>query len=233
MPDHIYTELALRLFIALIIGAFIGLERSYHSRPAGFRTYALVCLSTCLLMLVTTYEMYWLPHAALEYTRMDPTRMAQGIITGIGFLGAGVIMQQGVSVHGLTTAASILATAAIGILIGVGFYFPAFLAAFLTLGVLSFFKWLEGKIPVQTYAYLSIRFVPHEKIPEAEIRCLTESQGFSVSNLNYRLNNKEEFFEYSMVIRTNYVHNIGALAAILSQNKLVKEFVISPTPTSD
>ncbi|CAH9018876.1 MgtC/SapB family protein [Candidatus Nitrosacidococcus sp. I8] len=233
MLEEIYTEVTLRLLVSLVIGAFIGLERSYHSRPAGFRTYALVCLSTCLLMLVTTYEMYWLPSAALEYTRMDPTRMAQGIITGIGFLGAGVIMQQGVAVHGLTTAASILATAAIGILIGVGFYFPAFLAAFLILGILSFFKWLESKIPVQTYAYLSIRFMPHEKIPEAEIRYLAENQGFTVSNLNYRINNKEDFFEYSMVIRTNHVHHIGSLATTLSQNKLIREFIISPTPISN
>ena len=82
-----------RLTGALVIGAMIGFERSFHGRPAGFRTHALVCLASALLMLVTI--------------RADPTRMAQGIMTGIGFLGAGVIFKEGLTVRGLTTAASI------------------------------------------------------------------------------------------------------------------------------
>ena len=72
--------------------------------------------------------------------RTDPTRMAQGIMTGIGFLGAGVIFKEGLSVRGLTTAASIWITAAIGILIGIGFYMPAILATVLTLSTLSLFR---------------------------------------------------------------------------------------------
>ena len=96
-----YLEITLRLLIALAFGGMVGLERSYHGRPAGFRTHVLVCLGSALLMLVTVYEGQWfVPHGAGRVT-VDPTRMAQGIMTGIGFLGAGVIMKEGLSVRGL------------------------------------------------------------------------------------------------------------------------------------
>src|SRR5207344_49798 len=114
-------SISLHLLSALAAGALVGVERSYHGRPAGFRTHALVCTASSLLMLVTVYEAHWV-RAAADLVRLDPTRMAQGIMTGIGFLGAGVIMKEGLSVRGLTTAASIWITAAIGILAGVGLY---------------------------------------------------------------------------------------------------------------
>src|SRR4029434_7555006 len=117
------VEMLLRILAAVVAGAIIGYERSYHARPAGFRTHTLVCTASSLLMLVTVYEAHWV-RAAADLVRLDPTRMAQGIMTGIGFLGAGVIIKEGLSVRGLTTAASIWITAAIGILAGIGFYFP-------------------------------------------------------------------------------------------------------------
>ena len=95
------------MLVAIITGGVIGLERSYHGHPAGFRTHTLVCLSSSLLMLVTVYEKQWFAGAVLETVRIDPTRMAQGVMTGIGFLGAGVIVKEGLSVRGLTTAATI------------------------------------------------------------------------------------------------------------------------------
>ena len=118
-----------RILGALVVGSLIGLERSFHGRPAGFRTHALVALASALLMLATVYQGEWMTAITPEAIRTDPTRMAQGIMTGIGFLGAGVIFKEGLTVRGLTTAASIWVTAAIGILLGVGFYFPALLGA--------------------------------------------------------------------------------------------------------
>jgi putative Mg2+ transporter-C (MgtC) family protein len=90
-----YLEISLRLVSALVIGGLIGMERSHHGRPAGFRTHALICLSTSLLMLLTAYEGRWFAATVDVKTAMDPTRMAQGIMTGIGFLGAGAIMKEG------------------------------------------------------------------------------------------------------------------------------------------
>jgi putative Mg2+ transporter-C (MgtC) family protein len=142
-----YATMTAHLLAALVAGGMIGLERSLHRRPAGFRTHALVCAASSVLMLVTRYPWQWLPGVPLETVRTDPTRMAQGIMTGIGFLGAGVIYKEGVSIHGLTTAASMWITAAIGILVGVGFYFPAMLATALVLGILSAFRWIEARRP--------------------------------------------------------------------------------------
>src|SRR5688572_33401569 len=141
----------LRLLAALGSGALIGYERAFHGRPAGLRTHVLVCLASSLLMLVTVYEMHWVKTGPGEI-RLDPTRMAQGIMTGIGFLGAGVVVKEGLTVRGLTTAASIWITASIGILTGIGFYFPAGIATVLTLGTLSVFRWIEQRMPAEHYA---------------------------------------------------------------------------------
>jgi putative Mg2+ transporter-C (MgtC) family protein len=228
MADE-YLEIALRLGIAVLVGGLIGLERSYHGRPAGFRTHTLVCMASALLMLVTVYESQWFVPGRVERVVVDPTRMAQGIMTGIGFLGAGVIMKEGLSVRGLTTAASIWITAAIGILVGVGFYFPAGAAAALTLGTLSTFRWIENRMPAQFYAHFLVRFQRAEAMPEAELRRVVAQHGFSIANLNYRLTGEGKHFEYRMVLRTLNPDNLRALSETLAASPGVLEFRIAPT----
>jgi putative Mg2+ transporter-C (MgtC) family protein len=227
--DGVYFDIVVRLAASLVVGGLIGLERSYHGRPAGFRTHSLVCLSTSLLMLVTVYETRWFPSIAQGRISLDPTRMAQGIMTGIGFLGAGTIIKDGLSVRGLTTAASIWTTAAIGILIGIGFYFPAVIASLLTLGTLSVFRRIERRIPAQFYAQFVVRFARNEAMPEAEMRRLLEDHEFTVANLNYRLDVEADFFEYQMVIRTNRADNARRLTLALNQVESLKEYRLSPT----
>jgi putative Mg2+ transporter-C (MgtC) family protein len=227
--DPVFVDIILRLTAALLIGGLIGLERSYHGRPAGFRTHMLVCLSTSLLMLVTVYETRWVPTISDGRISLDPTRMAQGIMTGIGFLGAGTIMKEGLSVRGLTTAASIWITAAIGILVGIGFYFPAGLATVLTLGTLSVFRWVESRIPAEVYAQFILRFARKEAMPEEEMRRLLTDHGFTIANLSYRLDVNLDFFEYQMVIRTNRAENASRLAEALKKIDSLKEFRVSPT----
>src|SRR5512139_1653926 len=117
-------------------------------------------------MLVAIYQKEWFSQALIETVRIDPTRMAQGIMTGIGFLGAGVIMKEGLSVRGLTTAASIWITAAIGILAGVGFYSAVIIVIMLTLGTLSVFRWIESKLPTLIYAQCSLRLSYEASMPE-------------------------------------------------------------------
>src|SRR5690554_5963520 len=86
-----FLKILFHLLAAVVAGGIIGLERSYHGRPAGFRTHIRVCLASSLLMFCTRYQWPWLaPGTSVETVRTDPTRMAQGIMTGIGFLGAGV-----------------------------------------------------------------------------------------------------------------------------------------------
>src|SRR5688500_9044146 len=146
-----YLEIVFRIVAALAAGGLIGLERSHRGRPAGFRTHAIVCLASSLLMLVTVYEQHWFPRDSSARVIIDPTRMAQGIMTGIGFVGAGAIIKEGFTVRGLTTAASIWITAAIGILTGIGFYFPLAVSVVITIGILSVFRVIEARMPAQVY----------------------------------------------------------------------------------
>jgi len=227
MDPHSLTIL-LHLALAVTAGGLIGLERTYHGRPAGFRTHALVCTASSLLMQLTMYQWELLAGAPLETLRVDPTRMAQGIMTGIGFLGAGVIIKEGLTVRGLTTAASIWITAAIGILIGAGFYFPAIVGTLLTFGTLSVFRRIEMVMPALYYSRLEVRFHRHESPPEDDLRALIQEHGFSVANLSYALRNDGKLFEYSMIIRTGRRDGTRQLAETLSANDKVLEFRITP-----
>jgi putative Mg2+ transporter-C (MgtC) family protein len=222
------TTMLAHLTVALAAGGLIGLERSYHGRPAGFRTHALVCLSSSLLMLVTMFQGEWFS-AAADTVRVDPTRMAQGVMTGIGFLGAGVIMQEGLSVRGLTTAASIWTTAAIGILAGVGLYGAVVLATVLTLGTLSLFRWIENMMPTLLHAHHVVRFRRDATMPEDDLRALIAEHGFTIGSLSYRLAGEGRFFEYRMVIRTLHARNAERLARTLGGLDAVTAFRIAPT----
>ena len=222
------VEILVRLLAALFCGALIGYERSFHGRPAGFRTHALVCTASSLLMLVTVYEAHWMGRAS-GMVQIDPTRMAQGIMTGIGFLGAGVIIKEGLSVRGLTTAASIWITSAIGILAGIGFYFPMVVSVVLTLGVLSFFRWIERRMPAHAYYYFSVRLLRDAAMTEAQLRELVESHGFSLANFSYRLDAPDRVRRHSMVLRTADRVSAEQLAATLEKTDAVLEFRITPT----
>jgi len=224
-----YLDMGLRLVAALAAGGIIGLERSYRGRAAGFRTHALVCVASCLLMLVTVFESYWITSIAASRVVIDPTRMAQGIMTGIGFLGAGVIVKEGLTVRGLTTAASIWITAAIGILAGIGFYVAAGLGTVLTLGTLSVFRWIEGRMPSEFYANFLVRFPRSGVMAEEELRRLIAEHGFSVANMSYRIAGQGREFEYQMVLRTLHAANTQKFSARLAAEPTVTEFRIAPT----
>ncbi|WP_051554141.1 MgtC/SapB family protein [Desulfobulbus elongatus] len=222
-------QIAIHLVSALVVGSIIGGERTFHGRPAGFRTHTLVCLASSLLMMITYYQWKWLPGVPMDTVRTDPTRMAQGIMTGIGFLGAGVIYKEGRSVRGLTTSASIWITAAIGILLGVGFYFPAIVATALTVGVLSVFRWIEAKMPANFYAHHTLCFERNKVMGEEEVRSLLRQHGFTVANMSYRISDDGRFFEYKMVIGTIDQNKISRLADSLRNLDTVRTFRISPT----
>jgi putative Mg2+ transporter-C (MgtC) family protein len=224
-----FLAIVLHLVAAWVAGGVIGLERSFHGRPAGFRTHALVCLSSSLLMLVFTYQWDWLTGVPIETIRTDPTRMAQGIMTGIGFLGAGVIFKEGITVRGLTTAASIWTTAAIGILFGIGFWVPAIVATLVTLGTLSAFRRIEARLPSEIYASHLIRFPANQIMEEPKLRAMLEGHGFSVANMSYRLEEGGKIFEYRMTLRTLDKHNLERLAVALRSLEGVLDFRIAPS----
>jgi len=117
-----YSQILLRMFLALFVGAIIGFERTKYKKAAGIRTHALVCISAASITIISAYGF-----GEFGNRNLDPARLAVGIITGIGFLGAGIIWKGPVGdVRGLTTAANIWAASGLGIGIGLGHYFLTF-----------------------------------------------------------------------------------------------------------
>lgn len=135
-------QIFFRLALSLILGSLVGLERELHRRTAGLRTHILVSMGSCLIMLTSlhVFAIY------KDQVPLDPTRIAAGVITGIGFLGAGAIMRERAGVKGLTTAASLWVVAAIGLAVGCGFYSAAIFSTLLTLAVLMVLRSFEGII---------------------------------------------------------------------------------------
>jgi putative Mg2+ transporter-C (MgtC) family protein len=179
-------------------------------------------------MLVTVYQNEWMTVMPIDAIRTDPTRMAQGIMTGIGFLGAGVIFKEGLTVRGLTTAASIWITAAIGILFGIGFYFAAAVGAAATLAILAAFRLIELRLPAEFYAHHSLTFDRSAVMTEDALRRLVGAHGFTIANLSYRLTDSGKLFEYAMVIKSRHRKNAEMLSRELSLLPEVLEFRIDP-----
>ncbi|MFC1514404.1 MgtC/SapB family protein [Candidatus Omnitrophota bacterium] len=134
-----------RIVMAVVFGGLIGLEREHKGHSAGLRTHILVCMGSCLIMLVSlaVFEAY------KDQAPVDPARIAASVVTGIGFLGAGAIIRSPKNVWGLTTAASIWVSAGIGLSLGCGLYFAAFLVTLLALISLVYFKKIEDNIEIK------------------------------------------------------------------------------------
>jgi putative Mg2+ transporter-C (MgtC) family protein len=132
-------EIILKLSLACVLGGLIGIERESLNRPAGFRTYTLVCVGSTLAMVVSL-DMYFQYY---QNVNADPGRIAAQVVSGIGFLGAGTIMKEGATVRGLTTAAGLWGVACIGLAVGAGMYIPAVVTTALMLFVLIYFARFE------------------------------------------------------------------------------------------
>ncbi len=132
---------SLRLLVSLLLGAVIGLERQFRRREAGIRTFTLICLGSTVAMLVSI----WIPQTYPNFLNGDPGRIAAQVLSGIGFLGAGAIIQNHGSVHGLTTAACIWVVAVVGLAVGAGMFLPAVIATIISLFVLISVEQLEKK----------------------------------------------------------------------------------------
>ena len=149
--------IALTVLGALLLGMLVGYERSYRGRAAGMRTFGLVCMASAALTVFVGEARFWYGGAAMP-NPADATRVVQGIVTGIGFLGAGVIVKDGTNISGLTTAASIWVASAIGVLLGVGFYAAALLLALLCMVSMSLLRRLERRLPGRATLDVSLSF---------------------------------------------------------------------------
>jgi putative Mg2+ transporter-C (MgtC) family protein len=146
-------DIIIPCILAMIFGGMIGIQRERHERPAGFRTHTLVCLGATVFTLVSYLGF-------VSFTGLDASRIAAGVVTGIGFIGAGVIFRQGPLVKGVTTAASIWIVAAIGVALGVKLYYLAVIAAILGFLILSILKSFESRIIRTPNYHLKISTAP-------------------------------------------------------------------------
>lgn len=221
-------QLAIPILGALAAGGVIGFEREYRSRPAGLRTHMLVALASALLMLGAVHQIHWLEGATNEVVRIDPVRMAHGILTGVGFLCGGVIFQQGVSVHGLTTAAALWITSAIGTLFGVGLYELAVGGTVLTVVILSGARWLDHHMPQKNFAEITVRSRREAVIDEAEMRRLLKGFDLEGARVCQTLAGGGAVFELSGPFSGQGVLRLDELSAALRADPRVLEFAIQP-----
>ena len=150
-------EILFRLVLAAVLGAVVGLEREVHGRPAGIRTYLLLCMGSALIMVVSELLFFKYESKGLgDILRADPGRIAAQAITGIGFLGAGVILRYKDTIRGLTTAACVWVACAIGLAIGAGFYLFGAAVTILTLTSLVGLKFLERRLKKDWYKEMSV-----------------------------------------------------------------------------
>ena len=171
----------LNLLGALALGLLLGYERSYHGRAAGMRTYGLVCMASAALTVIAGYPAHWYGGHVTVIATADPTRVIQGIVTGVGFLGAGVILKEGFNISGLTTAASIWVASAIGVMVGVGFYASAMLLSVLSAICMMWVAKLEVWLPSRAAVSILLRFrkdfVPREDV----LRRVALERGYEIA----------------------------------------------------
>lgn len=179
-----------RLMLALVLGGLIGFEREKNSSAAGFRTHILVCLGSALIMLLSAYGF---PEFADEpNVRMDPARLAAQVISGIGFLGAGTILRNGMSITGLTTAASLWVVAAIGLASGAGFYFAAILTTVMVLVSLWVLSFVEKKFLRTKREYLIKVHASQTHGVMNSISSLLEKKGVVIQRLALEEDDRED-----------------------------------------
>jgi putative Mg2+ transporter-C (MgtC) family protein len=173
------VSMGAHLLAALILGILVGYERTYKGRAAGMRVYGLVCMASAALTVFVGYARFWYGGSTPEVSA-DPTRLVQGIVSGIGFLCAGVIMKDGLTISGLTTAASIWAVAAIGVLLGVGFYGVAVLLAVFCMLSMSLLRDVEAKLPGRTTLDVSLTFRVGTPPSFEQLAAAAEARGYQL-----------------------------------------------------
>ena len=226
-PMNLLIEYAVPIVGALAAGGTIGFEREFRGRAAGFRTHILVCMASALLMLAAARQTEWsyavLPGATVV---SDPTRMAHGILTGVGFLCGGVIFREGFSIHGLTSAASLWMTSAIGVLFGVELYTLAITGTVATLAVLALFRFVEQRIARQVGVDMVLRYGRDDAMHEDDIRALLAEFGFKLKRLGWKVNREQS--EHHLKVVGKSPLRTEALAQRLNQTRPISGFEIVP-----
>jgi putative Mg2+ transporter-C (MgtC) family protein len=222
-------ELVWPVGAAMTAGGLVGIERTYHGHPAGFRTHILVAMTSCVLMLAAMHQASW-GFVALPDQRLviDPTRMSHGILTGIGFLCAGVIFREGFSVHGLTTAASLWTTSAIGMLFGVGMTALALTASGATLLVLAILRFMDARLPHVGVMDVTLRWRSEDKPTEAVLHEILADSGVRPVRIGHVVSHDGLIHEHHIKARGPMPLKVDHLSARLSGQNGLAGFSVMP-----
>lgn len=207
-------DFTLRLFLAGVMGILIGLEREYRAKEAGYRTHFLVALGSALMMIVSQYGFTEVLKADL--VRLDPSRIAAQVVSGIGFIGAGTIILQKQIVRGLTTAAGIWATSGIGLAIGAGMYGIGITATILVLLGLEALSFFFKSIGLRN---LMIEFSAHDKETIKRVSAKFHSKNYVVVSYEMSETYAEgiPIYNVSMVIKAKRMNEEGLLLMFMQE----------------
>jgi putative Mg2+ transporter-C (MgtC) family protein len=216
-------EIVLRLLLAALLGACVGLERELRNQPAGLRTHIILALGATLAMCISIdLAMEFRPYAP----NGDPARLAAQVISGIGFLGAGAILRYGTSVRGLTTATSLWTIAIVGLGVGAGHYFSAIATSILLLVALIVLDQIEKRFTQgSTIRLVSLKALDRPQLVDELKRELTELD-IEIKSINVTKNLKENEVDLEATIMVLNKQNIGQLIGILSHIQGAKGFDI-------
>ncbi|NSL86536.1 MgtC/SapB family protein [Chitinophaga solisilvae] len=207
----------LKLLIALVIGAILGLEREYKRKPAGMRTMTLICMSSAVFTILS---------AEIGYPN-SPDRIASNILTGVGFIGAGVIFKNDFTIDGITTAASIWMAAAIGMAIGMSQYMLAVCAMAGTLVVLILLEFLERRIARTNDKRIYTIFFYEDRFPHVDMEHTLNTFGLIFNMM--MIVRKENMIEVNYAVR-GHRSKMEQLDEFLLQNKNISQFEVQNNP---
>ncbi|CDF58455.1 MgtC/SapB family protein [Thermobrachium celere] len=204
-----YIVVVFKLILSLLLGGIVGYEREFKNRPAGLRTHVLVCLGATLVQIISID--YYKVNGVTNY---DPMRLGAQVISGIGFLGAGTILKEGVNVKGLTTAASIWAVACIGLAVGSGLYFEGIITTLFIYFCLRWFKKIEKRI-IAGKRYVVFKMIAKDQPGViGEIASILGKKKINITNIELE---KIDDYYVEIEISTNllYMQNVNEILSIL------------------
>ncbi|MCX7706027.1 MAG: MgtC/SapB family protein [bacterium] len=195
-------EWLFRILIAGILSGIIGWERERHARAAGLRTMILVGIGCCLSMIVSLRILELFSGIDSPYLRIDPARIAYGVLTGIGFIGAGTIIRDRGKVRGITTASCLWVVSAMGLAVGCGYYILSIGTTILAMAILLILKGIELKIPHDTYNRIRIKFTGEISVFSEKIFSLFSEMHYRILEFSFLEQKKENFSVLEILCKT-------------------------------
>ncbi|OGP71754.1 MAG: methyltransferase [Deltaproteobacteria bacterium RBG_13_60_28] len=213
-----------KLALAAVIGAAIGFERETHGQAAGLRTNILVCVGSCLLMMLSLHMEALHRHLEMEQTvvRLDPARIASYAIASMGFLGAGAIITGKGTVRGLTTAASLWIVTGMGLAVGAGYIFPAVFSMAISLLILYGFRRIKAIFPRDEHTVLTLKYDKMDK-PLDQVKKILNDYAVSVHFINYKVEFPSEAVTYRMRLQSKENRPWGQIVKKISESQGLKE----------